>query len=138
MISHVSTTSKDLKKVDWTNSKIVSARIHTAEGEVLNTTNISWSDFRYNIFQGIHTSKLLENFSSITTDTNRGNNWKPFNFLQRDGLNVTFYIRYCDANQVMNDILKAFDDDDRDALYQAGSCFFKVRLPNGLEHTIST
>jgi hypothetical protein len=133
MISHVSTTLDDLKKIDWTNSKIVSARIHTTECEVLNTADISWSDFRYNIFKGIHTSKLLENFSSVTTDTNRGTNWKPFNFLQ-----CTFYIRYCDANQVMNDILKAFDDDDgdRDALYQGGSCFFKVRFPNGVEHTI--
>jgi hypothetical protein len=141
MFSHASTTHNDLKKLDWTNSKIVSARLHNAEYEILNTTNISWSDFRYKIFCGIPTPDLLDNFASITSDTNRGANWRPFDFLQwmtdDDGLNVTFYIRNSDTNQVMKDILKAIDG-GRNALCQAQSCFFKVRLPNGVEHTIKT
>ena len=141
MFSQVSTTIDDLLKVDWTNSKIVSARLHVAEFELLNTTNISWSDFRYKIFYGIPTPDLLDNFASITADTNRGANWRPFDFIQwmtdDDGLNVTFYIKNSDTNQVMKDILKAIDG-GRDALCQAQSCFFKVRLPNGVEHTIKT
>jgi hypothetical protein len=141
MFSQVSTTIDDLLKVDWTNSKIVSARLHVGEFEILNTTNISWSDFRYKIFYGIPTPDLLDNFDSITADTNRGANWRPFDFIQwmtdDDGLNVTFYIRNSDTNQVMKDILKAIDG-GRDALCQAQACFFKVRLPNGVVHTIKT
>jgi hypothetical protein len=144
MLAHISTTTEDLKAIDYTHAKITNLYMVNIDdcAEIVNKP-VTFKELRKYILQTLYTPDLLNGGFNVSEDCNLPSHYKPVEFGgwtdgtdgdlsdMYDGAYLTLYMYRKSANDVMKDVLKALP------MNRAVSCSINITLQDGRKVTIN-
>ena len=144
MIAQITTTTEDLRAIDYTHAKVTNFyMVILDDNSTVLDESVTFDKLRRSVFQSLYTNDLLEEFNVSNKPADVPKHWKPHDFIGCsdgtdtkwsdfiDNAGLPIYMPSVDANRVMRDVFRALP------MCKFAAFSIKIKLHDGRDVTIN-